>query len=647
MEKQNKNRVLLYWVVGIIAFLISHFAYIFQKEYHSTANYNIMFFGIIILSVVGLTFGCSILEKKMPFSVNKTFLLIATIGLIIAIVVFILMNYQNEMGFYASFILEWSFLRERLNKRIFIAIVLITSCIIYYFCKKIRIDKNKRFLISSIIALLSGSLFFSYSVFVSDASMSMGHMHAYTNSIINASQGVPYSEVNVSIYGHYGIMYSPLVKLFGNNYTAIAFSIALLAVMAFMLIFYILDRVIESTSLFFVMVVAIGGISTTFFGEMDYFQGFPHRVLFSYIAIACIVMFQRIKSVKDCTRFIILFTIGAFSVVWNLETGICVVLTISAYYICTKSEDLIQRIIKGCIYAICEVVFAYIIVNVYNLINGGNWESFKLFIYPIGSSYNISILTSPLPDIFGPHVFYILIYGIIIGISAYHILTSQNHVADYKSKEVVILSIALNGLLLMVYYINRTAVANLFISRAQMMLLLASGADILFIGNDVNLGDNLLKRLLDNSERLLKIGLGGVSLLLICVFFIEGIYAVPGVIERRKEKEWNEAVFQESLNTFVNEVPEDTLIFGTGAPEICFQLGRDPRIALMDFSDIEVNKEAMKYLDSVVSESDSFVVMYEDLRRGRWSIPDSFEVKQIIDTPCFIAMYCERIVDNG
>ena len=71
------------------------------------------------------------------------------------------------------------------------------------------------------------------------------HTHAYTNSIVHVANLEPYNDIMKSIYDHYAMVYFPFVRLFGNDYYAIAITIALFTIVMYFCAFYVLINTIK------------------------------------------------------------------------------------------------------------------------------------------------------------------------------------------------------------------------------------------------------------------------------------------------------------------------------------------------------------------------------------------------------------------
>lgn len=649
-EKQyiGQNSGLVHAAVMVILCFFAHMSY--KSSFNTTGkifsvNFNMCYYSAITVvgcvSYIVIRFLFDWIEKRKIINVGDRILKCIYLLLGVAIVLFICMVYKNEMLTYASIFYKKSFLRENINRKIFVVITILFSGIIYFICKHFRFKKKVCFLISIAVAFFCASFTFSYSVFIQDWSMSMGHMHAYTTSITTIARGIPFDEANISIYGHYGLLYAPIVHLLGNNYEAIAFCISFFTFITLICMFYVIYNLIESTSLYIISVLTVGGMVTSYFGQQVYYQGLPHRLLFPFIILALLCYFLK-KGLNDRSQKLLLYVVCILSIIWNFETGIfCLVTAIvflSFQRVFSFSELVKKMLFNGIISVLC-ILAAYGIVNIYNCITGGNWIGIKLFMYPIGSSYEISGLTVSIPDYTSAYIIHTIIFVLAISSFVYAYLRNgfcKKSKLDQKS--LIVFCVAINGLLMIFYYYNRTAAANLYISHVHFLVILILLAEKLLSKKDV-------MQIIKNGGALatLEIVYGMIAVMLISTFLIEGIVAIPKGFSRRSLDEWNKGKIDNSIELFTETVPEGTLIIGTGAPELCFQLGWDPGVSVTDWVTIETNASSQENVKKAIDERNSFVIMYDDLRRGRLSIPEDFNIEQVIETPAFTAVYYTRV----
>ena len=240
------------------------------------------------------------------------------------------------------------------------------------------------------------------------------HSHAYTNSIINACWLIPYSKDMQSLYGHYGILYMPLLKFlhrcFHINYlTGISIVTAVLAGISILVYLYLLNYFAKSDLIFYLGMFAIGEQYFMLMQGGVYLQVHPHRMIFPVILAA--LALQEYKKGKNYNiAAVILITL---SFIWSTEVGIVTMLSFGLYRWVQQIMDgkglsvrkilLLFRMLA--LYAIVPGVLAYIVINGYNLLAKGPVLNMREFLFPLISDRDyIENIELPLPEIGRAHV---------------------------------------------------------------------------------------------------------------------------------------------------------------------------------------------------------------------------------------------------
>ena len=130
--------------------------------------------------------------------------------------------------------------------------------------------------------------------------------------------------------------------------------------------------------------------------------------------------------------------------------------------------------------------------------------------------------------------------------------------------------------------------------------------------------------------------MSGITFILTAWFAIEGVFGIGTTLSNRASTVWNTAQLKESIETFKNSVPEDTLAFGRGMPELCLEMHRDPKIAITDWSDM--NHYSIEETERLVNECDSFVMM----DGTPINVPSDFHEEAKITTSIFSCTYYTR-----
>lgn len=327
---------------------------------------------------------------------------------------------------------------------------------------KMKVCKHINFLICILLLISIGIVSYQPAVF-NEHFGTIYHVHAYTNSIINVLRGAPFSENCFSIYGHYGIIYWFPVKLLSilglSELNAIMLTIALIMVMQYAMFFYVARKRLENDIIFLIAIIAsISPILQVLKGGA-YFQAWPHRT-FPIVVLLFALTISNGSKLRLRNWLVVVAAI-----IWNNEIGLVCGGVLMAYDILYHAfaknafsvKILLREIVLGAFALFVSFFTAMLIVNVYNILNGGGWNGIKQFIYPIeNSEYNIAGLSIPWPKVYG------WIWGILLIMLLYLVL-GLTKILIYKNigeETIFTIIISLAGLGKIVYYMNRAADPN-------------------------------------------------------------------------------------------------------------------------------------------------------------------------------------------
>lgn len=432
------------------------------------------------------------------------------------------------------------------------------------------------------------------------------HADAYTTSIINVSNGFPYTFENVGIYGHYGILYLLPVKvlsLFVSQWTAIAITIAMVGVLSLVLMILTINSLIDNDIIF-----AIATISLCFFAFYityggNYFQLDPHRYLFQS---ACLFGSSQVLKYRKRMLSCFMWIVSSLAIVWNLETGVVclVVWTVCWLYLSALRNG--WRI-RYFIIAVLGDVFTFglsmLIVSLYNLSCGGAVINLETFIYPLGHSsrsvageYNILDLSFSLS--YPLDIWYIFII-ILIGFICLELIK----IVKFKitEKECVVFLSAFMGMGVLAYYMNMPLAENKFLSLYALVIVLS------FI---VEYGiEHSLKQLnIMNNESFLVSFAWRISTVILLLIFWSSFSSMYGKISKIEYNTHNEQQIDEFCSAISANIPQDTAFIGTGAPQLCAALNRRNVLSYMDFPD--TNDYGVNYVVDMIKREkyDSIVL---------------------------------------
>lgn len=475
-------------------------------------------------------------------------------------------------------------IRQKLPLAIYFGILAIIS---YLLVKSIiALDKcsfNKRYYFCVVIALIQGAYIYSPNFGGISGYTAAYHIHAYVNSITNVLYHVPYNRYNISIYGHYGLIYFIPVKIlsrFGISfYNAIDICIALITCIIFLLFYRLLNIIINNDVIFYLSVIASSVISTYIYAG-QYYQVLPHRILFSIVTLyICYGMISK-RKVNRYGYFIC-----SLAIIWNLETGIvCLMSFLMTALIIDIFEKKYNSIVLDIMMSVLSVVGAYIIVSLYNIICGGTFNDINTFIYPIHSDvYQIDNLRTDLQTVYSGYIVEMSVF-----LAAICIFISQLVKKQYDKKIFFVAIVSVQALGVYVYYINRTAFCNISISHLQFIIVLAV--------------------FLEYSKKLLGSNKGMESYIVINCIIIPLLVAMSltsiskfGITTEQKfALDWNDKDMQITIRRIEYNVPEDIIAFGICVPEIYAKMNRSTHLHTIDWSDM--NSENEKYISKKIKK---------------------------------------------
>ena len=593
---------------GFVLLLYSVF-YLCSKDARGVllgGNYNLISYVIMLLLVCAFIGVILLICCKKAFSEKKTELressvkmdrmlagVIVLSGIAFLFLVYLMENTVLPEGSANQYI------RSQISKPFYAVLVCFAFAVYIIIASKYGITVKKgRWLAGTFFAALCAFCCYSPNLFSDD----YYHIHAYTNSIVHVANLNPFDQSNISIYGHYGLLYLPFVKLFGNDYTAIALSIALAAFASYYFVFDVCNKWIRKDSVYFLSILAICTIPMMFYRNSQYYQVQPHRLLFP---AASLFFVSRTVQGNGLNRKIWLgeFIIGTLGVIWNLETGIIAIAVFCLFNLAMEKSGgsdhksrMVRIILKDIALSAGCILGAYLTINLYSFAVGSRrLMSFGRFIFPLDNqSYQIDELKTPLCTPFCVYMIQLIVFSCVM-LNASQALFRKDVSTEYRKSRIVLLCVAISGFGSAVYFVNRMTYANIAISWIQMILAMGI------------LGDEGLTELSakdeEGKERFYSRIAGKMVLLLyVFAFAIEGCMGFETTIQKRLSTSWDTGAVEEFTRTEASEINEypDILAFGYGVPELMFQIHRNDVIPMIDWSDM--NEETDDRVDALAHE---------------------------------------------
>jgi hypothetical protein len=419
---------------------------------------------------------------------------------------------------------------------------------------------------------------------------------------------VPYSGLEKSIYGHYALFYilpAQILHMFGIRYNiAIA---SLVAVISFITVFstlYVINEITRQDILYYMLMLSLGEVVLQE-NTLTYWQMFPHRMVFpAVIAAVCASFCNQKKCVSSMKQNITFWILGLSAILWNTETGIICSIVIILYivirdYDFSKGIIVSKSLIKGvkaCFWLISEFVAAYLIVQIYNILCNGSIIGIRTFIYPVlSTSYRIENLQISLPNWTGSWFGVLSLFLLYIIFCLTTIIKGQE-----REGEQLYLVVAVTGLGLLTYYMNRAVQGNLMICYFSVIILFAG-----LLNKTIDENAKIVN--VRNDHKTININLSvGIKyeILFIISALALGNVGLDNVLANREAGAWNTEKLYLTVDMINEDLPENTIGIGIDVPELYAMMDRNTIIHTLDWADIMSDPNPYfpyisKYMDDV------------------------------------------------
>lgn len=451
------------------------------------------------------------------------------------------------------------------------------------------INKIVRVVITVLFTIGTSVQFYAPNIF-QDVQGGTYHSHAYTNSIINACWLIPYSHHMESLYGHYAILYMPVLKamhrfLHVDYLTGIWIVTAVIAGVSILLFAYILNYFAKSNVIYYLGLFAIGEEYFMLMQGGVYMQVHPHRMIFP-VAVAALALLEHRKQKRYHVLSVILLTL---SFVWSTEVGIVTMLAYAAYSwawytmdgekFSARKAGLLFR--EGAIYVLLPFALAYGVINGYNLLAGGSILNFKEFMFPIISDRGyIDSIELPLPDVTHTWIGSAVLFLAITVMSLFYLLLPKK--GEEKGEKPYYFLLGIMCLGLMLYYINRPVEGCMFI---VMFLMLIIQAIILQKSQKVYLEWKESKEaLFARPQRFLFLSLRIITTFILFIMAFDSLYSMPSAWKKSAETIWKRDELVEFAEYIWIQIPPNAKSFGEGVPELMALIDRDTHLHTTEWS---------------------------------------------------------------
>ncbi len=583
--------------IGSIAFIV------FAMTRSLLPLHNMEFFVTACVVFMGTLLLSYIVLGKSSSSSSPTASMVWGLLPVVALSVWMILFYINETNTEYS-LDENALIRKTFPFPLWITLMLAGTGICLFILRREPKEKNRkirkiiRVVVSFLFALATSIQFYAPNIF-QDIQGGTYHNHAYTNSILNVCWLVPYSQDMETLYGHYGILYMPVLKLlhrfFHIDYlTGIFLVSAIIAGISILLFLYILDYFAKQDLIFYLGMFAIGEYYFMLMQGGVYLQVHPHRMIFPVLSTALALWEHKTARRHNILAVLLI----ALSFVWSTEVGIVIMASFSLFRWVQNVTDgeafslrkMLLLLRELMIYAFLPFLLAAIIINGYNLIAGGTILDFAEFMYPLISDRDyINNIELPLPDVTHAWLGSAVLFLSVVSMALFTVLFPGK---DKKQFNPVLFLLGITGLGLMLYYINRPAEGSMFI---VLFLMLSLQAAILQKSQNTYLewkenADSVFAK----PNCFLFLSLRVITTFILFIMAFDSIYSMPKAWKTSAETVWKKKELMEFAEYVYVQVPPDAVSFGEGVPELMALIDRDTHLHTTEWSYLNMPLDTME-----------------------------------------------------
>ena len=309
------------------------------------------------------------------------------------------------------------------------------------------------------------------------------HTNAIFESVYNYYYDIPKSDINFSIYGHYGLLLNFIFKIIGLSGKKFVFVMAFITAIC---VLCIVLTIFNITKNLFVRIAA--SLSALYLFSFMYVPTYQIiiRIVFPAVMLAYLSFIVRYKFVKRKWSVAGSYFLAALAFTWNTETGLVILISIVFFYcyIAFCEYNLKQLkfyicVLKQILYFVLSISAVFLFVNIYNFIIGGHFISIEVFSPSLMSGDYIKSLVLPLFNDLGPNVPWVYNFSlilIVLGLGIAHCLASSKKINN-ASHYAFITTVSIMTIGCFTYYINRPAYGNLYDTYLVSILLIVILAD--------------------------------------------------------------------------------------------------------------------------------------------------------------------------
>lgn len=465
----------------------------------------------------------------------------------------------------------------------------------------------------------SCNLFFHTDLF--STGYNVHHSSAYIDQIYAVLYGIPYEGGITDQYGHYGLFFYPVLKVFGANIYVIAKIMGVISALTAVLFFYSVTKCVKnklSVILLYVFMLWAGVIPVVYF---VYWQSYPHRLIMPALIMAYITFIQSRET--KILHYVIGTIICMLGVVWSSDSGIvCLVcwgMYVFAKYIREKGLK-ISRVFCGITLAITilglPIVLSWGIVNLYNSLVGGQFM--KLISYwGLDNKEYFDWLRMKLELFSSQHTFKVIFFLICVSQGFIGMIKGRRENVDRLILE---MTAGFIGLGLSTYYIHHTSAGN-WLTNIFFFICLTCIWDSEVFGGRIETARAYIEAEYSNA---FIVSMKALASVLLVISLMEYTYYGSNVTLKYNSDAYNYGLFREEVREIQESIDDDTVGVGDGTSAIFMEMGRNRRT-------YKFNKEDLDYFENNLP--DSFIMSdrleLPETVADRYVVTKEFELDQI------------------
>lgn len=438
------------------------------------------------------------------------------------------------------------------------------------------------------------------------------HVNAYFNSVYRVLHLQPFTEIDGGVYGFYGILLAPLAQVFGGDVVACMVALSVLTALSMLCYYYVLDslvnyiwvKVVTSFVLIMGMVDVISEIRV---------QRFPHRIIFAGFVLAYIAYLDK-RSISKRFTDVIGNVLVILSLVWNFETGLGCLAAWIGYKIVEalqkyslKEKKLWQFVFLQISIAVIDLLGAFAFVGIYNLLISGEFITFKAFMFPFVGSNMVDALNVELPLI--PSAWMSVLFLFIIAV-AFVLLNTRICREKTNQRIKILAAVVIVSCIQMLYYVNRSDYVYLYTVVPTAAIIMAYFADYIVSSSAFSkdtFGNGILRAF-------------AVGNMMVLVLLCMGTIVSFQEVDEKKNVNRDMTNVSMLLEDIENDIPDGTIGYGVGIPELYSMLGRDTGYYGMDVAEIRfMSEENKNKICEWLNEVGDIFVNVESI--DKWIIP--------------------------